>query len=58
MTLPRRPYSRSLPEAKRLLIYSFWLPMINAVSALALGVLVVYSDADDYKVLDGRPLGG
>ncbi len=53
MTAPRRPSPRPLPEAKRLLIYSFWLPMINAVSALALGVLVVYSDADDYKVLTG-----
>ena len=53
MTRPCRPYPRSLRDAKRLLIYICWLPLINATSALALGLLVVYSDADDYKVLTG-----
>jgi hypothetical protein len=46
-------YSHSLGEARRLLIHGFALPLMNAASALALGILVVYSDADNHKVLTG-----
>jgi hypothetical protein len=44
---------RSVRQAKQMLIYGCLLPVMNAASALALGLLVVYSDADAHKVLTG-----
>lgn len=44
---PRHPFAR------RVVFYGCLLPLFNAASALALGLLVVYSDADRHKVLTG-----
>lgn len=46
-------YPRPPREGRRLLTYGCLLPFINATSALLLGLLVVYSDADDYPTLTG-----
>jgi|GEM_PF-4014726 len=46
-------YPRSLREARALLTYCCMLPLVNAASALMLGLLVVYSDADDFPTLTG-----
>jgi len=53
MTTHRPRYPHSLGEARRLFTYGCLLPFVNAASALLLGLLVVYSDADDYPVLAG-----
>lgn len=39
--------------ARKLLALGCLLPILNCISAAALGALVVYSDADTYKVLAG-----
>ncbi|HYE74475.1 MAG TPA: hypothetical protein VEF04_14145 [Blastocatellia bacterium] len=56
MTIPKTPsrfFSRDRAFARLVIIYGIALPFFNAVSALALGLLVVYSDADRHKVLTG-----
>jgi hypothetical protein len=52
---PSLPASSSSDRAfaRRLLFYGCVLPLFNAASALALGMLVVFSDADRHKVLTG-----
>jgi hypothetical protein len=39
--------------AQQAVFYGCLLPLFNATAALALGLLVVYSDADRHKVLTG-----
>ena len=53
MTNRQPRYPRSLREARQLLTYGCLLPFFNAASALLLGILVVYSDADDFPGLAG-----
>lgn len=48
---PFSPANRAF--ARRIILYGLLLPFFNAASALALGILVVYSDADFHKVLTG-----
>lgn len=50
---PDFPSSPDHAFARRVAVYGCLLPLFNAAAAAAMGVLVVYSDADDHKVLAG-----
>lgn len=46
-------YNKTTPIARRVVALICFIPLWNCISAAAMGCFVVYSDADDYKVLAG-----